>query len=502
MTYAFIFDASACSGCKACQAACKDKNNLPLGVLWRRVFEVSGGSWTNIGVRSSRPDVAEYRVGEPRAYDVWENNVFAYNLSMACNHCVHPKCAGVCPVNAYTLREDGIVLLDSSKCIGCGYCSWACPYGVPQYDRSAGAMTKCDFCYDNLDAGLPPACVAACPMRVLDYAEVLKDQEPSEGTLALWTIPGAEHPFPLPKDSRTQPHLTIKPHVAMSRTEIKSVANREETHPRETSKWEEAPLLVFTLFAQMAVGAFWIMPWMFTSLWTLVEYDATYLRLLPSLLIGLCIGIGMLTSFAHLGTKKNAWRVLMHLRKSWLSRELLFVGLFGAGWLSTFVGTILRLHTSALTGLTSLFGLGLMYSMAQVYRLKTVPAWNSRRTNVGFMVSALLLGPLAMATMLAYESHLTGILISVVLWRQIGFAILSLLGLQLALTGTSTLRGPAMNLRIWMILAGLFATGITFLGAGSGEIGASLYAFLIVLAEEAVGRWQFYASRIDGEYKI
>ncbi len=426
------------------------------------------------------------------------NDVFAYNLSLACNHCVHPKCAGVCPVGAYTQREDGIVLLDSSKCIGCGYCSWACPYGVPQYDRFAGAMTKCNFCYDNLDAGLPPACVAACPMRVLDYSEVTDDQEPSPGTLALWTIPGADHPFPLPKDSRTQPHLAIRPHVDMNRTEIKSVANREEIYPRGISKWEEVPLILFTLLAQLAVGAFWVMPWMFSSLWALIEYDATSLRLLPSLLIGICLGIGMIASFAHLGTKKNAWRVLTHLRKSWLSRELLFIGLFGAGWLSTFVGTILRLNTSALTGLAALLGLGLIYSMSQVYRLKTVPTWNSWRTNVGFMGSALLLGPLAMGTVLAYESHWTGILISSLLWRQIGVAILILLGIQLALTGTSAFQGAVKNLRVWLILIGILATAAAFLLSTSWNMWASLSVLLIVLMEEVVGRWQFYASRIDG----
>ena len=110
----------------------------------------------------------------------------------------------------------------------------------------------------------------------------------------------------------------------MNTTETKSVANLEEIQPRVPSAWEELPLILFTLLAQMAVGGFWAMTWMFPSLWSLVEYDATGLRLLPAALIGACLGAGMLASFAHLGTKRNAWRALSHLRKSSLSREIYF----------------------------------------------------------------------------------------------------------------------------------------------------------------------------------
>ncbi len=195
MTYAFYFDSSSCTGCKACQVACKDKNNLPLGVLWRRVYEVSGGEWAVDG-------------------EAWTNTIFSYNLSIACNHCVHPKCAGVCPVDAYEVRPDGIVLINSQKCIGCGYCAWACPYDAPQSDKTSGKMTKCNLCYDNLDSGLPPSCVAACPMRCLELVDSA-NMEVDEMGKALWKIPGEDHPFPLPKLSRTEPHLVVKPHPGL-----------------------------------------------------------------------------------------------------------------------------------------------------------------------------------------------------------------------------------------------------------------------------------------------
>jgi anaerobic dimethyl sulfoxide reductase subunit B (iron-sulfur subunit) len=365
--YAFYFDSAFCSGCKACQAACKDKNNLPPGVLWRRVYEVSGGGWIQAG-------------------KAWTNTVFAYNMSLACNHCVHPKCAGVCPVDAYTVRADGIVLLDSSKCIGCGYCAWACPYAAPQYDRAAGTMSKCNFCCDNIDAGLPPACIAACPMRVLDYRDISGENVPADGHTRLWETSAAVHPFPLPNYSRTEPHLAIRPHPALTLPAKKNVANREEIEPQRRTGWEELPLVAFTLLAQMAAGGFWAMLWMFTPLWLLVQYDAGPLRLLPLLVIGVSFGLGMIASFAHLGSKKNAWRAVTHLRKSWISREILFALLFGSAWLAT---TLLSMFTQRLpillAALAALLGLELVHSMSQVYRLRAVAAWNTWRTNAGFL---------------------------------------------------------------------------------------------------------------------
>ena len=94
--YGFYLDSSACIGCKACQIACKDKNNLPVGVLWRRVVEVQGGEWL------------------PRG-EAWLTNTFAYFISAACMHCELPICAEVCPTQAITQREDGIVTLDPQR---------------------------------------------------------------------------------------------------------------------------------------------------------------------------------------------------------------------------------------------------------------------------------------------------------------------------------------------------------------------------------------------------
>jgi anaerobic dimethyl sulfoxide reductase subunit B (iron-sulfur subunit) len=204
--FAFYFDSSACSGCKACQAACKDKNDLPVGLLWRRVYEVSGGGWTRDG-------------------DAWISDIFAYNLSVSCNHCARPICVEVCPARAITKRADGIVLIDQDKCLGCQYCSWACPYGAPQYDAQHGRMTKCDFCADYIDVGLPPACVAACPLRALDFG-------PMDDLTAKY---GSAHSvYPLPETNLTEPAWMIKPHKDATRASSESarIGNREEVNSK------------------------------------------------------------------------------------------------------------------------------------------------------------------------------------------------------------------------------------------------------------------------------
>ena len=183
---AFYFDASACSGCKACQIACQDKNNLPADTLWRRVFTYGGGNW-----------ITQASIAVP-------NDIFSYSVSTACMHCADPLCADVCPAAAITKRADGVVLIDPTKCVGCRYCEWACPYGAPAFDSTTGVMTKCTFCQDLLAQGQPPACVAACPMRALDFGE-LTDLQAKYGT----KVNAIE---PLPIADYSHPSVVIAPH--------------------------------------------------------------------------------------------------------------------------------------------------------------------------------------------------------------------------------------------------------------------------------------------------
>jgi len=449
MTYAFTFDASACTGCKACQIACKDKNNLPEGVLWRRVYEISGGSWQGQG-------------------EAWTTDVFAYNLSLACNHCVHPKCAGVCPTDAYVQREDGIVFIDESKCMGCGYCAWACPYSAPRYNPDLGYMTKCNLCFDNLDADLPPACVAACPMRVLDLVKVEEQSEVpvSDTGKKLWTLPGSEHPFPLPVRSRTEPHLAIQSHSGMGNDLEKSISNWEEINTGKAKN--ENPLVAFTLSTQMAVGI------------AMLSLFSGPLSLSLQLTIGGLIGIGGLISILHLGRPLNAWRAPFHLKKSWLSREILMFGLFGASW-------VLALLLPGMGKLPlALCGLGLLFSMTQVYRLRSIQPWDTNRTLLSFVVSTLLLGSLGLQILSVFENTSS----------SIGYQLVgggALVGaLWLTLSERDSVHPTANRFRLGLIALAMFGTMSTFVVPHAIGEWMIVPVFVIAFFEETLGRWLFY----------
>lgn len=200
--YGFYFDASICSGCRACQMVCRDKNNLESKQAWRQVIEVNGGNWT-------------------AQADAWKSTVFVYNLSMACNHCENAICVTVCPTKSISKREDGIVVINQDTCAGCRYCEWACPYGAPRYNEKMGTMSKCDLCFDRVEEGLSPACVSVCGLRALEFGEIsgFRDRQ-SEFNLI----------YPLPEESLTNPSLVIKPHKKASQTQglPATIANREE----------------------------------------------------------------------------------------------------------------------------------------------------------------------------------------------------------------------------------------------------------------------------------
>jgi anaerobic dimethyl sulfoxide reductase subunit B (iron-sulfur subunit) len=184
--YGFYHNNDECIGCKMCIVACKDKNDLPLGEKYRRVYDCAGGSW----------DVDD-------AVVMTNNGFFTYSTSVACNHCASPACFAACAAGAIIKRPDGIVYIDADLCIGCEACIPACPYGAPYMSQITSLARKCDFCMDLIDAGENPVCVQSCPMRCLQYGE-LEELRAAHGDV--------DAVQPIPADTGTAPSVVFTRH--------------------------------------------------------------------------------------------------------------------------------------------------------------------------------------------------------------------------------------------------------------------------------------------------
>ena len=291
----------------------------------------------------------------------------------------------------------------------------------------------------------------------------------------LWKIPASEHPFPMYPLSRTEPHLAVKPHAAMKLGSEKKIGNREEIHPKKESAWDEVPLVIFTLLAQLSVGAFWFMSLLLPK----------PLTILPLSIIGFSLGIGMFFSFAHLGTKKNAWRVLNHLNKSWLSREILTASLFGAGWLAVTVESLtFEQFTPLLLWITALLGFSLTYSMGQVYRLRAKPIWNTWRTNASFFVSALLLGLTISMVAGTHTRNVAAIITTCVL-----------LVLQAVVSNRFHSQPATRIMQLGSYLSAVLVAVMGILQQEELSTELCLLIFAFVLTGETICRLQFYAAK-------
>lgn len=173
----FYFDMNSCSGCRTCQIACKDRNDLPIGVLYRSVHSFEVGKF---------PDAK------------------MFHYSKSCNHCASPECVANCPTGAMQKADDGTVIHDDAKCIGCGTCVESCPYEVPVLRSDTGIAGKCDACHALREAGKNPACVDACLMRCLDFGDV-EELAAKYGTEYVHDLPF------LPDSSVTSPATLIVP---------------------------------------------------------------------------------------------------------------------------------------------------------------------------------------------------------------------------------------------------------------------------------------------------
>ncbi len=372
--YAFEVDLDACSGCKACVAACHNLNGLAEEEVWRSVGFLHGGT-------SELPVVQ--------------------HVTTACHHCVEPACLGGCPVEAYEKDvQTGIVRHLDDQCIGCQYCTLKCPYDVPKYNSKLGIVRKCDMCHDRLTNGEAPACVQACPNKAIRIKVVNKEAVIDESEANMF-LPGA------PEPSYTLPTTTYKTSRSLPRNLLPGdyfSARRQHAH------W---PLLIMLVLTQMSVGAFLVEQ----LLSNLVDWTAggklgnvRTVHLVSALVLGL---IGMNAAVFHLGRPLYAFRAWIGLRTSWLSREMLGFGLFAAmasvyvgaefaGLIGINVSSSIRLMLGLLAASTGLVGI---FCSVMIYVDTRRAFWSATQTNLKFFGTALILG-IPVSLMIAFSTAL------------------------------------------------------------------------------------------------
>ena len=333
--YAFDVNLDTCTGCKACVTACHNLNGLDDGESYRTVGLLTGGT-------AAQP--------------------FQQTVTTACHHCVDPACLNGCPTNAYEKDEfNGIVAHIEGRCLGCGYCTWTCPYEVPRFNSARGVVRKCDMCRDRLTAGEEPACVSACPngaitITVVDTAALA---QAVRGHTVVPTAPPSDITLP-----------TTSYHSDWGLPEGLQAAGATLGGGGRSHD----PLVAMLVLTQTSAGALAV------DLATGHRLATTTTALVMALL-------GLAISIFHLGRPERAWRALAGWRHSWLSREVGALGLFGGvAFLSVLTDSAAVQAVAAVSGLAGVACSGMLYVVTRR------PSWRASVTLPRFALGSLVGG--------------------------------------------------------------------------------------------------------------
>jgi Fe-S-cluster-containing dehydrogenase component len=305
-------------GCHACVVACMNENGFQTNNQWRNIHKSNSNHY---------PDL-------PLFY-----------LSLACNHCDDAPCLKNCPAQAYSRNEKtGAIIHHPEKCIGCKYCTWACPYDAPKYNHDIGIIEKCTFCNHRIEEDLKPACANLCPTGALDFSQTEFSKEEAFESSPVPVKIGSSLKIEKLRN-KIGPEIDQQLFIDQDRNYIKQF---KETKISAKKEW---PLVIFTMICAFIVGIF--------TTDIKETFDSTY----QLMFIGLIIS-GAVLSAVHLGKKIRIWRSILNIRNSWLSREILFFGLFFAGVISDLYVTPIPDLYFYVVGALLLLSVDMLYKLA------------------------------------------------------------------------------------------------------------------------------------------
>ena len=343
--YAFEVDLDACTGCKACVTACHSMNGLDEHETWRSVGQI-------VSPVTPGPELPLMQM-----------------VTAACHHCAHPACMDGCPVKAYDKDLlTGIVKHLDDQCIGCQYCILKCPYDVPKYSASRGIVRKCDMCSSRLEKQEAPACVQACPNTAIRITTVSRAQiEARAQTPLVPSAPPSDYTLPSTVYRSKKP-LPMPMHAGDA-TEL------EPAHSHMALVWT----LVLTQFAAGGMLAASVVS----------IHGASNTACMAAIAAAVIHVIGMNCALLHLGRPMFAFRAILGLRTSWLSRE---VAAFGA--VAAVDGA--AVFVPALLPLAALLSLVAVFCSAMIYADTRRPFWRWSISATRFFLTVLTTGSIGL----------------------------------------------------------------------------------------------------------
>ncbi|MGE4288300.1 MAG: DmsC/YnfH family molybdoenzyme membrane anchor subunit [Salinivirgaceae bacterium] len=312
----FVFDINKCVGCEACVVACTIENGPQNPTPWRNIHTSNEAHVPGLPL---------------------------FHFSLACNHCEQAPCMKSCPANAFSRDEvTGAVIHHPEKCIGCKYCTWACPFDAPKYNPISGVIEKCTFCAHRVQENQKPACAQLCPTGALDFSFADLSVDKSAQSSPVKVNVGSRIHTQALRDARgPQQDSTLFFSPSFNKSKKKPL--------RKINALHEWPLIVFTLLVT-----------------ALVSIKSSFIRLPDAgdYYLFVLLLFAALMSTLHLGKKQRAWRALLNVKSSWLSREIALFTLFGLLMLFQLFITTVPLWLFALLGLVLLFAIDRLYDVA------------------------------------------------------------------------------------------------------------------------------------------